>query len=340
MHCALFLLVAGGLWPFAPLATALAEPPDGLIAIPFHALNTDYVILGKLQRPLGTVTTIEGVVVESKLRAYLGVPMLRVQRIGGEAVISNIEIPLTPDRVNPSDGAASPRFEPGMSYELVGYETGGFDGIPGGAFDEGEPVVATTDHHFACEFITIGGKPIDPVRFTPADFVGRETLLSGRARSRDGASWIEGDGWGLLVDAAGPWDAGMEGNEVEAHGVIGVDPGTGAHRLESGRTRLVRLEDQIGREADLRGMAWSLNGHWWLRYRGTNLHVEGMAEMLHGTDMHAAPVVIRGRLERAMLPRIDQIALKIDRDLGEAYIVRDAVWEPLDALLAPELEQP
>jgi hypothetical protein len=336
MRVGLYSLIASGSGSFAALVTVPAEPPNAPFAIPYQSLNTDYVILGKLQRPLGTVTTVQGVAVESWFRAYLGVPMLRVQRIGGEAVVSHIEIPLTPDLVNPKEGPASPRFELGRTYELVGYETGGFEGIPGRAFDEGELVIATTDHHFACRFVILRGAPIDPVRFTPADFVGRETLLSGRAKSRDGKAWIAGDGWELLVDAAAPWGVDLEGKETEAHGVIGVDQEAGVHRLESGRTRLVRLEDQVGREVELRGVAWSLNGHWWLKYRGTALHVEGLAEMLEGTDRHASRILIRGRLERDMLPRIDQITLRPDRDLAEGYIVRSATWEPLNVLLSPE----
>jgi hypothetical protein len=47
-------------------------------------------------------------------------------------------------------------------------------------------------------------------------------------------------------------------------------------------------------------------------------------------------MVIRGRLEKARLPSLDQISLKEDRDLKEYYVVRKAQWSPLPALLGPE----
>lgn len=45
---------------------------------------------------------------------------------------------------------------------------------------------------------------------------------------------------------------------------------------------------------------------------------------------------IRGRLEKARLPRIDQPSLKPNRDLHEQFIVRDAAWSPRPSLLSPE----
>ncbi|WP_261361724.1 hypothetical protein [Aeoliella straminimaris] len=39
-----------------------------------------------------------------------------------------------------------------------------------------------------------------------------------------------------------------------------------------------------------------------------------------------------------MLPRLDQVSLKSDRDLANYYIVREPRWEPLrGGLLFPEL---
>ena len=47
-------------------------------------------------------------------------------------------------------------------------------------------------------------------------------------------------------------------------------------------------------------------------------------------------MIIRGVLEKAMLPRLDQITDKPHRELEEQYIVRKASWEPIPALLSPE----
>ena len=87
----------------------------------------------------------------------------------------------------------------------------------------------------------------------------------------------------------------------------------------------------------MRATAWSMNGHWWLEYRGTDLYVEGM-EKLPGwsADLHGSPVLIEGELAEAMLPDLQQITLKPDRDLKKYYVVRKPSWKQLDQLLSPE----
>jgi hypothetical protein len=54
------------------------------------------------------------------------------------------------------------------------------------------------------------------------------------------------------------------------------------------------------------------------------------------SDLHAHPMQINGVLEEAMLPAIDQITLKEDRDLRKYFIIRKPSWKPIEALLAPE----
>jgi len=74
---------------------------------------------------------------------------------------------------------------------------------------------------------------------------------------------------------------------------------------------------------------------------GEDIHVENMRDMPGWTsDNYWKPVVIRGVLEKAVLPRLDQVSKKRNRDLKEYFIVREASWEPLPALLAPERPMP
>ena len=85
--------------------------------------------------------------------------------------------------------------------------------------------------------------------------------------------------------------------------------------LLDGKWRLVRLEDQLGRPVELRGRARSLNGVWWFYYRGTDLYVEKMADLPGWTsDNHWRPIIIRGILDKAQLPRLDQVSLKPDQE--------------------------
>ena len=222
--------------------------------------------------------------------------------------------------------------------ELQGWSTGGFGGIPKEAMGRMELLISTTDHVFKESFVAFRGRRIAPVQFTPGDFLGREAIVSGIARTRGRSSMIEGNGWKLLANAGSPWPDHMEGKLVEAHGTIAPGTQQDTFELPQGDTRLVRLEDQLGREVSLRARAWSLNGHWWIEYRGTRLHVENMTELPgFAAITHADPVLVRGTLDQADLPRIDQIALKAERDLQRAYIVRNASIEPLPGLLSPEL---
>jgi hypothetical protein len=107
--------------------------------------------------------------------------------------------------------------------------------------------------------------------------------------------------------------------------------------LIDGNWRLVRLEDQLGKVVSLRGRVRSLNGVWWFSYRGIDLYVDEM-EQLPGwsPEIHGQAIEVEGRLERAQLPRLDQVSLKPDRDLADHYIVRGAELKPLPHLLSPD----
>jgi hypothetical protein len=133
------------------------------------------------------------------------------------------------------------------------------------------------------------------------------------------------------------WPKDVEGKKIETWGVYTPAPDRTVFQLVDGEWRLVMLEDQIGRQVRLRGRARSLNGVWWFHYRGVDLYVENLANLPGWTDQnHWRPMEIRGRLEKAMLPRLDQVAQKPNRDLKEYFIVKGAAWSPLPALLGPE----
>jgi hypothetical protein len=102
----------------------------------------------------------------------------------------------------------------------------------------------------------------------------------------------------------------------------------------------VRLGDQRGRQVELRGTAWSLNGHWWFEYRGIQLYVDGMNKLPGWkAALHGSPMVITGTLDEDNLPNINQIAIKSKPDKAKYFIVRKPKWQPLKELLAPEREK-
>jgi len=148
---------------------------------------------------------------------------------------------------------------------------------------------------------------------------------------------MAGKGWDVVIVKGKAWPKDIDGKLIETNGLYRV--GAVGFDLVDGSWSLVRLKDQVGRQVRLEGMARSKNGEWWFHYKGIDLYVEGMKDLPGwNVENHWRPMVIKGKLEKAKLPRIDQISLKSDRDLKEYYIVREASWEPLKELLAPQLK--
>jgi hypothetical protein len=330
-------------WP--PLLHA-AEPQN----IPVEQLGKAYQLVGKLHAPLGEIVHVEGIVVEGPFKGFEGGPNLRAQRIQGQATQQDIQIPLRPyftDWGKEAYGGGHqslPKLEMGKTYEMEGYETGGYVSVPGKAYANAGFAIQTTGEYFRTELVVYEAKVIEPLRFTPADFEGRRALMQGTAHTRDRQSVMEGDGWSVLVVPKAAWPEHVEGKLIETYG--SCSPDASLNRLDvkqkqfalvDGTWRLVRLEDQLARTVALRGRARSLNGVWWFHYRGTDIYVENMADLPGWTsDNHWRPMIIRGMLDKAKLPRLDQVSLKLDRDLKEYYIVRNASWEPLPELLGVE----
>jgi hypothetical protein len=107
------------------------------------------------------------------------------------------------------------------------------------------------------------------------------------------------------------------------------------YTLIDGTWRPVNLEDQLGEKVELRGTGMGDKGVF--DFRGLDVYVENLENLPGWSDENVGqPIVIRGVLDKAKLPRIDQISVKQNRNLRDHYIVRKASWEPTDALLAPE----
>ena len=106
-------------------------------------------VVGMLGQPLGTVVTIEGVVVEDdyrRMKEDQGKTLLKVEKVDGVVLEGEVILSLT------QYAWTSPfLFEPGKRFELVGYESGGFTGIPEEAFDH-IPQVTTTGFGFEVWF--------------------------------------------------------------------------------------------------------------------------------------------------------------------------------------------
>lgn len=332
------------------LLIALAASSGGKerISVSVTELGGDAQLVGRLNWPLGRAITVVGVVVEGPFKGYEGGPNLRAQMIHGVAVQEDIQIRLRPyfrDWGEDSDSdevPPLPKLENGTTYEMEGYETGGYVGIPGEAYEKAGYMLQTTNHYFRTEFIVYRARVVEPFRYHPRHFATARGLLEGAARTRAGSRWMDGESWSVCVGRDGGWPEDIEGLTIETLGMYnnGTDPSGASYHdydLIDGVWRLVRLEEQLGRMVALRGRAWSLGGDGSLRYRGVTVYVENMARMPGWTtNCSGMPVLIRGRLEKAVLPRLDQLSLKSNRDLQEYFIVRDPTWEPIEKLLGPE----
>lgn len=329
------LVAAVALTPFALRAD---DPPKAKpVDVPVSKLGDKFRLVGKLGVELGEVVTVQGFVVDGPSKGYEGGPNLRVQRINGKATQQDIQIRLIPYFTDFGkegvDGKDLPKLKNGTTYEMEGYETGRFVGIPGEAYKKAGIVLQTAGHHFLTYLTVYKVNAIDPIVWSPADFVDREALIEGKAVSRDKRAYIDGDGWKLLTDPVAAWPKEFEGKTVEGLGTV-KKADSGEYKLEKGVTRLVRLEDQLGRSVELRGIAWS--SPWHFVYRGTDLYVEDMEKLPGWKGMHGKPVVITGTLDEADMPDINWHNRDSNPPKKKYFIVRKAGWKPLDALLAPE----
>jgi hypothetical protein len=321
-----FAILAATMLLATPVVCAQEKPRD----VPVSEIGSRYRLIGKLQKPLGSVVTVQGVYVNAPFKSKMGGPNLRVQKINGRATQQDIWINLA----GPQE---SSELAFGKTYELGGYEGGGFVGISSEAYERFAKGISARGFHFRTRLFVYTSKPIDPIVWAPSDFVERKAMIAGRAVSQNNKSYIVSTDWRLLVDANAAWPKHVGGKQVEGWGVIRKTDQPKAYRLENGTTRLVRLEDQIGREVALRGRAWQMDGRWFFNYRGIDVYVDNTEDMPKRLrDPGAGPVLISGLLAEAMLPEIDEILFEKKPELRKQFIIRSPSWKPTDALLSPE----
>lgn len=324
--CAALLLI--------PLSV-MGEPES--VRVPVTELGEKFVLTGKLGVPFGKAVTVQGIVGDGPSRGYEGGPNLWVRRIDGQAIQERIRIPLAPyygewGKTNdPEDGIPKPEL--GISYEIKGYETGGYVGIPDEVLRQTGGWIQTPPHYMLTILKVFATKRIPDEAFAPDDFKGRKALLSGVAKNHDHIAMLDGGKWSVVVDPKAPWPAYAEGKTVEAYGFYDADQRVGRFTLRDGVWRLVHLEDQVGRAVELRGRAIADAEGWWFDFRGSNVLVDNMNNLPGWIiENHFRPIIIRGTLERSPAAQV----LVGGRSMH--YIVRNASWEPLpNGLLTPEL---
>lgn len=159
------------------LAASALPVSDGPKRIPVDQLGTAYQLVGKLNTPFGETITVVGVVADHPNKAGEG-PYLQVRQIAGHPVDKEVEVLLKPylgewGKEQSSSGTARlPKLEMGKTYEMEGYETGGYRGSPGDA--EKIIGIAAQDYVFGVyeEFVVYRARRVEPLTPTPSSHAG------------------------------------------------------------------------------------------------------------------------------------------------------------------------
>lgn len=303
-----------------------------------HILNLkeQEKLIGQLGKPLGTMLTVQGNIVDKLSKGYNNGLNLLVQNINDSSIQELITIPLSPNFGNFGEKPL-PKLEKGSTYRLRAYETGEFVGVPTKASEEAYMIIQTSGFHFQNRLIVLSCEKINPIKGTPDNFIGHIALLSGIAKNENDTAFINTSKGKLRLTGFRKWTDSEIGKLVEVYGIIEQTESINIFNVKDCNPRLVNLQDQVGMTVKLRGRAINLNQYWWFNYRGIDIYVEKMEELPNWAgDNHFRPMEITGILEQAILPRIDQITLKEIRDNKLYFIVRKPSWTPIEKLLAVE----
>ena len=141
---------------------------------PADRLGSAFELVGRLGKPLGNVVTVAGVLTEGiGPKGDRGGPRLVVQRIQGEHTQDWTVLDLMPLEMTYWDEAAGldllgkGELAYGKTYELVGFETGRFVGLPIWPAGMDVGLVQGMGFHFSLRFETCRAKIIDPIEYSP-----------------------------------------------------------------------------------------------------------------------------------------------------------------------------
>lgn len=83
------------------------------------------------------------------------------------------------------------------------------------------------------------------------------------------------------------------------------------------------LNNSVGKKVTIEAILWSMNGNWWIGYRGIKLGIKGTdTKKFTPSSHHAGFFQFTGELSIEKHPSLDQIALKPERDLTETYMLK------------------
>ena len=308
-------------------------------AIPVKSLGTSYELLSQLNVFLGSVVTVEGTLVKEKPGAPEIDHSLLVHRINGVANQQDIRIGVFPyfflfGEKDEKGTERLPKLRLGQHYRFEGYVTGGYYGVPDEAWDRAGIVMRTPIHQFVERLVIFKGEVIDKPRIVPKEFLGREALFSGEAKSTSGKGVLQGNGWSVVVIEE-EWEHAIEGKTIEVQGRLERGERDGQYRLEEGVWRLVELKDQMGKDVKLRCLPRFDNpfgsGGRWVDYRGVPVFIEPKDTWL--IEIPPKALLVSGKLTKG----VPAVRKDSTQESKEFYILTEASANTLESLFIPEV---
>jgi len=86
------------------------------------------------------------------------------------------------------------------------------------------------------------------------------------------------------------------------------------------------LAASVGESVELGGILWSRNDVWWFSHEGVDVHLERAGTLEF--QQHGEAVMVRGKLSRRPMPRIDQLGIANEPERAEAFVLRVDSLEP------------
>ncbi|HWB27239.1 MAG TPA: hypothetical protein VG738_17305 [Chitinophagaceae bacterium] len=213
---------------------------DVKINIPFQSIRSKFILMGELGKPFGTPLTVKGIVVNYFSKRGDDGPNIIVQSINDSAIQSFIQIPIKDFLGKVTDDPIANLIY-GATYRFKVYETAGFIGIPYKMYSE-EPFVKITaapdtangmtevvvpgyipqssGFNFQNELIAKYGEKIEPIKWSPVQFMDRNALLSGIARNEGDIPVIQNTAWKLQLVGCRKWADAAVGKLAEVYGKV------------------------------------------------------------------------------------------------------------------------
>ncbi len=275
--------------------------------------GSDYFLIDGAKIPVGTLIEVSGPCLEMEFGARShytrGRAVVRGLRIDGRANQDGIQFHLcTSESPGKPSWKELDALKPGTHYNIRGRLMDGQTIGPRKAF--------------SLVMDRVEAVPSAPLRF--AEFLNRAATFEGTAAS---GGIIKANGEQAQVDTLCAWPESIEGKDVSVRGTLRSSQ-TGL-RIEGATWKLIKLEDQIGRNVSLDGYLSCSNFDWWFTYRGTEIYLttaQGPPATFDQNDC-GRHVRVSGKLVRQDRPSLVGIGWESSPALVPCFVVRSASVE-------------